>query len=153
MKKLISIYLCLFLLLFPTVCLSQEDPTPEPKKMITVELLDENLVKWENKKYILVEEDLGLRLLERYNKYPDLELSRDKLAELTSLYLEELRVSTKINVNLQEQNGLLMEENAGLKEKLDQDDPWYESWWFLMGLGFVCGTGLTIGIMKIVKEI
>ena len=152
MKKAVSIYLCLFLIVFPSVGFSQEDPTPEPKK-ITVELLDKNLIKWENTKYILVDENTATLLFERYNKYPDLELSRDKLAELTNLYLEQLRLNTEINTNLNEQNNLLMEENAGLKKIIDRGDPWYESWWFLMGLGFVCGTGLTIGIMKIVKEI
>ena len=92
-------------------------------------------------------------IADRYAKYPKLELKIEKLSELINLYSEQLRVNTEINTNLQEQNGLVIEENTGLKKIIDEGDPWYESWWFLMGLGFVCGTGLTIGIMKIVKEI
>ena len=155
MKKIISSYLCLFLILFPVISSAQEEePKPESKK-ITVELLDEEtkLIKWEGIKYILVDEDLGNILFDRYEKYPKLELTIEGLSKLNNLYLEELRVNTEINTNLQEQNGLLMEENAGLKAKLDKGTPWYFHPILWTVIGVVCGTGITIGIMKIVKEI
>lgn len=153
MKKLISIYLSTFLVLFPCVSFSQEEePKQEPKK-ITVELLDVNLVKWKGVKYILVEEETGIILFDRYDKYPKLELKIEKLAELATLYSKQLTLNTKINANLQEQNTLIVKENVGLKKIIAEGDPWYfhPILWTVVGL--VCGTGITIGIMKIVKEI
>lgn len=140
--------------MFPIVGFCQEDPAPEPKK-ITIELLDEetNLVKWKNVKYVLIDEELGNTLFERYDKYPELELKIDKLAELVMLYSDQLTINTEITTNLNEQNNLLMEENAGLKKILDEGDPWYLNPILWCVIGVVCGTGITIGIMKIVKEI
>ena len=152
MKKLISLYICLFLICFPCISFSQEEKKPATKN-ITVELLDEeaNLVKWKNVKYVLVDEELGNILFERYEKYPELELKIEKLAELSTLYSHQLTLSTSINENLKEQNGLVIKENVGLKKIIAAGDPWWKSSWFLISLGFLAGSGLTVGIMYLVK--
>lgn len=149
MKKII--YVCL-LLCFPAVGFPQADPGSEPLK-ITVNLLDENLIEWEGIKYILMDADTATIFFERFDKYPKLELKIEKLSELVTLYSKQLTLNTEINTNLQEQNNLVIKENVGLKKILAEGDPWYEHPVLWAVIGLVCGTGITIGIMKIVKEI
>jgi len=152
MKKSISLYICLFLICFPTVSFSQEEPKAEPKK-VTVEVLDNNLIKWDNIKYVLLEEVSARKILQKVEDYPKLELKIKKLTELSVLYMEQIELSTKVNANLQEQTGLLTEEAATLQKQLDEGTSWWKHPILWCAIGIVVGTGLTIAIFKIAKEI
>ncbi len=152
MKKLLSIYICLFLIFFPTVSFSQEEPKPEPKK-VTVEVLDTNLIRWNETKYVLFNEVSAKSILQKVEDYPKLELKIGKLTELSVLYMEQIELSTKVNANLQEQTGLLTEEVGALQKQLDEGTPWYFHPIFWTVVGTLAGIGLTIAVFKITKEI
>jgi hypothetical protein len=143
MKAFIILFTLFCFSVCPSILLAQ-DSEKEPEESVQIVDID-------GFPHLCFTVESAKKLLDRYEKFPTLELKIKTLEELIGVKADHILALEKVHEIDHERIEALIATNTGLQKALEKGDAWYYSPWLWCTIGLLVGTGVTIGISYAVK--